>query len=256
MSDERLIATPASHNSLSLIFRSFSGIPYPSSLISHPLSLIPYPSSLISRPSSLILVLWFVLLLAARAGAEDRLAVSLSREISPHWFRGSAAGDTIPAAAGEIVVLGELNLPGDGPSRTSGFRLCSSDKTACPLHIDQTTVVREFGKIVFFRFYATLPARLTDQGGLVMRWGDDLRCPNIVVPAIRADPARRADYREIVCSPAAGAKPAAEERQLDLKVVVDRQSSRYRLLYLLPILLVLAAALVRARSKNEGRCEP
>src|SRR5208283_3183637 len=42
-------------------------------------------------------------------------------------------------------------------------------------------------------------------------------------------------------------KPAAEERQVDLTVVVDRQSSRYRLLYLLPIVLLLAAALVRTK---------
>ncbi len=74
-----------------------------------------------------------------------------------------------------------------------------------------------------------------------MEWGDDLQCPNVLVPAIRADPARRADYREISFSPAAPSGSAAEERQLDLTVVVDRQSSRYRLLYLLPIVLVLAA---------------
>jgi hypothetical protein len=204
------------------------------------------------RPISAVATvwLWFLLLIAAKAGAEDRLAVSLSREISSHWFRGSAGGNAVPAAPGEVVVLGELSLPGDAPSQTSGFRLRRADETACPLHIDQSTVVREFGKIVFFRFSVTLPARLAEQGGLVMQWGDDLRCPNILVPAIRADPARRADYREIVFSPAAGASPATEERQLDLKVVVDRQSSRYRLLYLLPIVLVLAAAMVRARFKR------
>ena len=203
-----------------------------------------------------LVCLWSIPLIAARARAEDSLTASPTREVSPHWFRGGAAGDAISAAPGEIVVLGELNLPGDAPSHTSGFRLRLADGTVCPLHIAQSTVVRQFGKIVFFRFYVTLPARLADQGGLMMEWGDDIRCPNLLVPAIQADPARQADYREIVFSPADGAKAATEERQLDLRVVVDRQSSRYRLLYLLPIVLVLVAALVRARSKKEGRQEP
>ena len=197
-----------------------------------------------------------ILLIAARAGADDRLAVSLSREISPHWFSGTAAGDAVAAASGEIVVLGELNLPGDAPSQTSGFRLRLADKTIVPLHIDRSTVVREFGKIAFFRFYVTLPARLADESGMVIEWGDDLQCANVPVPAIRADPARPADYREIVFSPAAAASSANEERQLDLTVVVDRQSSRYRPLYLLPIVLVLVAALVRGRSNRKGHDEP
>ena len=195
--------------------------------------------------------LFSLLLIAAPAGAEDRLAGSLSRQISPHWFRDGAAGETIAAASGEIVVLGELSLPGDGPSHTSAFRLRRADKTVCPLHIDQGTMVREFGKVVFFRFYVTLPAQLADQGGLVLDWGEDLQCPNVLVSTIRANPARQADYRELVFSPA-----AAVERQLDLKVVVDRRSSQYRLLYLLPILLVLAAAAVRTLSGKESPCEP
>jgi hypothetical protein len=193
-------------------------------------------------------------LVAMRAGADDRLAASLSGQISPQWFHGSAAGGAVRAAPGEIVVLGELNLSGDAPSRTSAFRLRLADKTVCPLHIDQGTLVREFGKVVFFRFYVTLPARLADPGGLVLEWGDDLRCENILAPAIQADPARQADYREIVFSPAAAAKPAAEEQQLDLKVIVDQRSSRSRLLYLLPILLVLAAALVRFRKPPLPSC--
>ena len=191
------------------------------------------------------------LLIAAPAGAEDQpgrrafpgdLATLVSIGRRPWPALNAAAGDADPGRARGDRRAGELNLPGDAASRTSGFCLRLADKTVCPLHIDQGTVVREFGKIVFFRFYATLPARVADQAGLAMAWGDDLRCPNILVPAIRADPARQADYREIIFSPAAGAKPGTEERQLDLTVVVDRQASRYRLLYLLPILLVLAAA--------------
>jgi hypothetical protein len=196
-----------------------------------------------------------MLLIPLRVGAAERLAVSLSREISPHWFRGSATDGVIRAAPGEIVALGELSLSDNAPSHTSGFRLCLAGKTVCPLHLDQGTVVREFGKIAFFRFYVTLPARLADENGLVMEWGDDIRCPNILVAAIQADPDRQTDYREIVFSPVAAKQPATEEQQLDLKVVVDRQSSRFRLLYLLPIILVLAAALVRSLSRKEGRYE-
>jgi hypothetical protein len=114
-------------------------------------------------------------------------------------------------------------------------------------------VVREFGKIVFFRFHVALPARLADEGGLVMEWGDDVRSPNVLVAAIQADPARQGDYREIVFSPAAGPKPDTEEQQIGLTVVVTRHSSWYRLLYLLPIVLVLAAALIGILSKNAER---
>ena len=217
-----------------------------------------FPSA--ARPISVTAIACLCLLpliAAPAAGAvEHRLAVTFTRELSPHWFRGGAAAEAVRAASGEIVLLGELNLPGDAPAHTSGFCLQLAGKTAGPLHIDQSTVVREFGKVIFFRFYVVLPAQAASQDGLVMQWGDDLQCPNILVPTIRADPARLADYREIVFAPAVGANPPAEESQLDLKVVVDRQSSRYRLLYLLPILLVLAGALVRTRSSSEGPYDP
>jgi hypothetical protein len=216
-----------------------------------------FPSAARSNSATAIACLCLLPLIAAPAGAtEHRLAVTLTREISPHWFRGGAAGEAARAASGEIVLLGELNLRGDAPAHTSGFCLQLAGNTTGPLHIDQSTVVREFGKVVFFRFYASLPAQVASQDGLVMQWGDDLQCPNILVPTVRADPARQADYREIVFAPTIGASPPAEENQLDLKVVVDRQSSRYRLLYLLPILLVLVGVLVRARSSSEGPCDP
>lgn len=196
--------------------------------------------------------LCWMLALVGRTSAEDRLAVSLSREISPHWFDDGGAAGPIRPGPGKMVALGELNLSGGAPSRTSAFRLRSADNTVFPLHIDKGTLVREFGRIVFFRFFVVLPARLADEGGLVMEWGDDLRVENQVVSAIQADPTRPADYREMVFLPGGRAEPGAEEQHLDLKVVVDRRSSWYRLLYLLPILLVLAAAAARAVSNPEG----
>jgi hypothetical protein len=179
-------------------------------------------------------------------GQGPPLQVEFSRAVSPHWFDIQPAAEAVTPAPGadEIVALGELNLPGDGPADPAGFRLLASDQTSYPLHIDRSTVVREFGKIVFCRFFVVLPARLADQEGLVMQWGAAVRAQNRLVSGIRPDPARRADYREIVFRPAPAAE-AAEERQLALKVVVDRHRSRYRLLYLLPIVLVLAAALIR-----------
>jgi hypothetical protein len=192
----------------------------------------------------------------AQTPGQDRLAVSFSRELSPHWFRGTAGEATTPVAGeGEIVGLGELNLPGDGPADPVSFRLCAADETVYPLHIDQGTVVREFGKVVFFRFFVRLPARLADQDGLVMQWGDAIEGQNVLEPRIRPDPARRAGYRELVFRPAPAADASPEERQLELKVVVDQHRWRYRLLYLLPIVLVLAAAVIRRLSGSEPTCD-
>jgi len=196
------------------------------------------------------------LLWAAQADAQDRLNVSLSPDLSPHWFRREAGAVAPAPREGEIVALGELNLRGDAPTSPSNFRLRSVDQEIFPLQIDKSTLVREFGKVVFFRFFVNLPERLASQAGLVFEWGDEIHGPNALVAAIHPDPAARDRFREIVFSPSPAAAADSEERQLELKVIAGKEPSRYRLLYLLPIALVLASALVRTLPRNRRTCDP
>ena len=204
-----------------------------------------------------------MLLLAAQTPAMESRPVALSTELSPHWLSDRAGVKRTAPAADEIVAVGELSLGTEALADPLCLQLRLPDGTVAPVRIDESTIVREFGRVAFLRFLAVLPAAITGREGFAIEYGDDVRSPNTLVSGLTLDPARRDAFRamQFMRAPPVSGEPDLQE--LRVNVIVDshaaQSQARSRWLFLLPIALVAVFSLVRfflgSRSRLSRICE-
>ena len=169
--------------------------------------------------SRFLVVFLSLFVFAVHVRAAEQLAVRFAPELSS-------------GATGEIVALGELSLAQDGVRDSNRLCLRFPDGSRHPVEIDRQSLVYEFDRLVFCRFAVRIPATLIEREGFALEYGDDVNSPNQIVSALVAD-------HEIIFVPVTN---TAEQR---VQVIADQHAHRSRWLFLLPIALVVGAALVR-----------
>lgn len=191
-----------------------------------------------------------LLLLATPAPAMESLPIALSTNLSAYGSRSDSGTNWIIPAAGEIVVVGELNLAKTLLADPYHLQLRLPDGSVRPVWIDRQTIVREFGRVAFLRFAAPIPAAIASREGLALEYGDDVQSTNTLVSGLAIDPARRDAFRAITFERAVAlGNGESESPELRLNIVADSHMAqsqiRSRLLFLLPIAWVVVVAFAR-----------
>ena len=194
-----------------------------------------------SRVRNSVLTVLSFLLLTTQVHAYERLMVSFSTELSPHWFAGKDDAKWLIPAGGEIVAFGELSMGNDSVGDPSRLRMRFPDGSLHALRIERRSIVHELGRLVVCRFAIGIPAALIGEDGFALEYGDDVESPNVLMGDLLAAPSQRVSYREMSLV----ADADREARELSMKVIADRSAGHRRWLYLLPIALVTLAALSR-----------
>jgi hypothetical protein len=117
-----------------------------------------------------------------------------------------------------------------------------------PLVIEGSSIFREFGKVVAFRFYALASAEdaRPGEGIFELRWGTDIKAANSRIERFQLDPALRESYRSlrpVVADASAGG--SGQESTATLVVIADSSADYHFLWYLVPIGLIFALLTVR-----------
>lgn len=193
---------------------------------------------------AILAVTCFALLLPSM-GAQ-RVPVVFSHDLSPHWFDTATPGYPIYPARGAVLAAGEISLGEQGIADMTHARMRLPNGAALPLQIEQSSLVNDLGSLVYFRYVVNIPTEFAASDGCCIELGNDITAPNTLIAGIVLDATHHTAYREILPAPAPAATAGGtEQKQTTVTVIADRKVHHAQLLYLLPILLVLIAALAQ-----------
>lgn len=181
-----------------------------------------------------------------------RAAESVSLEIVPASQGLLAAGgeaEPLRPAAGQVLVCGRFDDPAFYVDDLSQLTVVRPDGRQVALTVDAGSLFVEFDQIVSLRFCFALDAAEAEAGGLVLRWGPDVRADNVQVDALAFDASQPQLYRGFRWLREDAAE-ASDAQLASIEVIADSTAGLHFLWYLLPIgviFLLLTIRKVRAR---------